>query len=92
MGLSIELFVCLFGQSKGRRAQIHTRGSEALTCMINKKFPCIESFFKAWVTTLDQPKPTTTLSTVLSSLTHGFSGTLQLKISKSMETRNQKKI
>ena len=35
--------------SKGRRARILTWGTEALTCMINKKFPCIESFFKAWI-------------------------------------------
>ena len=24
-------------------------GSEALTCMISKKFPCIEGFFNAWM-------------------------------------------
>ena len=35
--------------SKGRRTQILTWGTEALTCMINKKFPCIEGFFKAWI-------------------------------------------
>ena len=35
--------------SKGRRAQILTWGTEALTYMINNKFPCIEGFFKAWV-------------------------------------------
>ena len=35
--------------SKGRRAQILTWGTEAITCMISKKFPCIEGFFKAWV-------------------------------------------
>ena len=35
--------------SKGRRAQILTWGTEALTCMINKKFPCIKGFFQAWV-------------------------------------------
>ena len=29
--------------------QILTWGTEALTCLINKKFPCIEGFFKAWV-------------------------------------------
>ena len=33
--------------SKGRRAQIFTLGTEALTCIISKKFPCIEGFFKA---------------------------------------------
>ena len=36
--------------SKGRRAQILTLGTEALTCMINKKFPCIEGFLEAWLT------------------------------------------
>ena len=35
--------------SRGRRRQILTWGTEALTCMINKKYPCIESFFKAWI-------------------------------------------
>ena len=35
--------------SKGRRTQILTWGTEALTCMINKKFPCIEGFFNAWI-------------------------------------------
>ena len=35
--------------SKGRRMQILTWGTEALTCMINNKFPYIEGFFKAWV-------------------------------------------
>ena len=34
--------------SRGRRRQILTWGTEALTCMISKNFPCIESFFKAW--------------------------------------------
>ena len=32
--------------SRGRRRQILTWGTEALTCMISKNFPCIESFFK----------------------------------------------
>ena len=35
--------------SKGRRGQILTWGTEALTSLINKKFPCIEGFFKARV-------------------------------------------
>ena len=35
--------------SKGGRAQIVTWGTESLTCMINKKFTCIEIFFKAWI-------------------------------------------
>ena len=35
--------------SKGRRAQILTWGTEALTSIISNKFPCIECFFKAWV-------------------------------------------
>ena len=34
--------------SRGRRRQILTWGTEALTCMISKNFPCIETFFKAW--------------------------------------------
>ena len=35
--------------SRGRRTQILTWGTEALTCMINKKFLCVECFFKAWI-------------------------------------------
>ena len=35
--------------SRGRRTQILTWGTEALTCMINKKLTCIEGIFKAWI-------------------------------------------
>ena len=61
--------------SRGRRRQILKWGTEALTCMINKKFPCIKFFFKAWT----EFKTSFHLPTAKFSLIHGFFGTLQLK-------------
>ena len=84
--------------SRGRRRQILTWGTEALTCMINKNFPCIElnPSSKCGQTskqafTSDKPRPTITSYTAQSSLTHGFFGTKQLKILEHTAKQNQKK-